>query len=146
MCCMAARGHITRSRELSLSNVVRHVIQGRSGAAGMRRRISYYPRDLGRIRRPVYSRACINMRMTPLVRIMRCCRNGATEESRYARCAVRYFYGQRFSVNSYLDVLYSKRISFYFRAFKPLERLDGRINRRESAAISFANHVCYLDF
>lgn len=30
-CCMAARGHITRSRrELSLSNVVRHIIQGRS--------------------------------------------------------------------------------------------------------------------
>lgn len=107
-CCMAARGHTTRSRrELSLSNVVRHVIQGRSrwcsgdgGRGGGFRIIRAISGGFVAGIDQCISCMCISMRMTPLVRIIRRCRNDATEKSRYAaRCTVRYVYGQRVSVN-----------------------------------------------
>jgi len=96
--CMAARGHITQScapktftvkRRTSCNPGPKSVMQR---GWQMRRRISYYPRDLeensssGPI---LYSRMCVNMRMTPLTRIIRWCRNDAAEKSHYeARCAV----------------------------------------------------------
>lgn len=89
----SSRAHNTRSRrELSLSNVVRHVIQGQSrscsgdGGGGFRiirrnRREDSWPGPT--------SRTCISMRMTPLVRIMQRCRNDAAEKFCYAtRCIV----------------------------------------------------------
>lgn len=74
---------------------------------------------------------CINMRTTPLVRIMRRCRNDATEKSRYAaRCTVRHVYGRPIIVSAYLhDILHSTIMRYIF---VPLERLDRQIARHET--------------